>query len=103
MKVKIKNLTFKCIIGILPFEREKEQRVIINCSFKYKFKDDDFIDYSQVAKDIENIMIEKKFDLIEDALLLINDFLHNKYPLKNLKLTIIKPDILKNCEVSVTL
>ena len=28
MKVSIDNLTFKTIIGILPFEREKKQKVM---------------------------------------------------------------------------
>ena len=64
MKVSIENLTFNCIIGILPFEREKEQRVIINCSFKYEFIKNEFIDYSKVANLIENRMRKKKFLLI---------------------------------------
>ncbi len=103
MKVKIKNLTFNCIIGILPFEREKEQKVVINCSFKYKYQNSNFIDYSKVAFDIENIMLEKKFELLEDALIQLKTFLKNKYHIKKLKLTIQKPDILPKCKVSVTL
>ena len=103
MKVKIKNLTFNCIIGILPFEREKEQKVVINCSFKYKYQNSNFIDYSKVAFDIENIMLEKKFELLEEALILLKTFLNNKYNIKKLKLTIQKPDILPNCKVSVAL
>jgi len=103
MKVKIKNLAFNCIVGILPFEREKEQRVIINCSFKYKYKNSVFIDYSKVASDIEFFMIENKFELLEDALLKLNKFIKTKYSMKKLKLTIQKPDILPNCKVSVAL
>jgi dihydroneopterin aldolase len=103
MKVKIEELTFNCIIGILPFEREKEQRVVINCSFKYEYKNSVFIDYSKVASDIELFMIEKKFELLEDALLQLNTLLKSKYSMKNLKLTIQKPDVLPNCKVSVAL
>lgn len=103
MKVKIENLIFNCIIGILPFEREKEQRVIINCTFTYKYKNSDFIDYSKVASDIENIMIEKKFELLEDAILELKNFLNSKYSMKKLKISIQKPDILPNCKVSITL
>lgn len=32
MKIEIEQLTFKCIIGILDFERVKKQKVIINLS-----------------------------------------------------------------------
>ncbi|MFV0563450.1 dihydroneopterin aldolase [Malaciobacter mytili] len=102
MKIKIKDLTFNCIIGILPFEREMVQQVVINCKIKYKYKNSEFIDYSLVAKDIETIMIEKKFDLIEDALLYLKRHLRDKYNVTKLKLTICKPQILPNCKVSVT-
>ena len=37
MKIDIENLEFKCIIGILDFERVKKQKVIINLSFEYDF------------------------------------------------------------------
>lgn len=103
MKIKIENLTFNCIIGILPFEREKEQRVIINCSFKYKYENQNFIDYSEIALLIKEIMIKNRFQLIEEALETLNKKLKSKYLLKKLKISIKKPDILSDCEVSVTL
>ena len=103
MKIKIENLTFNCIIGILPFEREKEQRVIINCSFKYDYKNQNFIDYSEVVSLIKKIMIKNRFELIEDALERVHKKLKSKYLIKKLKITIKKPDILADCEVSITL
>ena len=103
MKVKITNLKFKCIIGILPKERIKKQKIIINTSFKYNFKNDVFINYAEVTSDIESIMKENKFKLIEDALKYLNKFLYNKYEIKKLKIEIIKPTILDNCDVSVSI
>jgi len=103
MKIKIQNLTFNCIIGILPFERKTKQKVIINTSFKYKFKDNEFINYADIANYIEETMTKEKFLLIEDALLFIKKHLKSKYAIKKLKLSITKPTILDNCEVSVTL
>jgi len=103
MTIKIKNLHFKCIIGILPFERETEQKVIINLSFKYIFTNNIFINYADIASYVEKSMKENKFLLIEDALLYIEKGLNSKYKIKKLKLSISKPDILDNCEVSVTL
>lgn len=103
MKVKIEDLTFDCIIGILPFERKNEQRVIINCSFSYKYSNFEFIDYSKVASKIQKIMIKNKFELIEDALLNLKKHLNKKYSIKNLKISIQKPDILPNCKVSISL
>ncbi len=102
MKISIEKLTFKCIIGILDFERIKKQRVVIDIFFEYDFLDkDSFIDYSKVAAKVEKTMKEKKFELLEDAIATIEKQLKKKYPIKNLKIKISKPDILKNCIVSL--
>lgn len=101
MKVHIKDLTFNCIIGILPKERLNKQRVVINCSFKYTYTKNYFIDYSLVANKIEKTMKKKQFELIEDALLHLHKTLNSHYKIKKLKLSIAKPDILKNCTVLV--
>ena len=102
MKILIENLSFDCIIGILDFERENLQKVIIDISFKYNYKDSSsFIDYSIVSKELEDIMKEKKFELLEDAIIYLENYLIQKYPLKKLKIKISKPNILTNCIVSL--
>ena len=103
LKVNIEDLTFDCIIGILDFEREKEQKVILDISFEYFFNDDgsNFIDYSKVANYCENTMKKEKFSLIEDAILHLRKYLKTNYEMKNLKVKISKPDIMPNCIVSV--
>ena len=103
MKIQIKSLTFNCIIGILDFERITSQKVVIDLSFKYDYKNkDSFIDYSKVSKALENIMKEKKFELLEDAIIYIKKYLKKEYKIKKLKLKISKPDIMDNCIVSLS-
>jgi dihydroneopterin aldolase len=103
MKVSIDNLTFKTIIGILPFERVTKQKVILNISFTYKFSKNqkDFVDYSHVANMSKLIMRKEKFLLIEDAIIYLNRTLRSEFKIRKLKVKITKPDILKNCTVSV--
>ncbi len=102
MKILIKNLTFDCIIGILDFERKTVQKVVIDISFKYDYKNKkEFIDYSQISKSVEKIMKKKKFKLLEEAIIHIEQNLFKKYKIKKLKLKISKPDILTNCIVSL--
>ena len=103
MQVSIDNLTFKTIIGILPFERVKKQNVIIDIKFEYKFKKGQkyFVDYSHVANMAKLIMKKEKFKLIEDAIIYLQRALKNEFKLSNLQIKITKPDILKNCTVSV--
>ncbi|RBQ26486.1 MULTISPECIES: dihydroneopterin aldolase [Arcobacteraceae] len=102
MKIEIENFQFKCIIGILDFERVKKQKVIINISFDYDFVDNSFIDYSEVSNLVKRIMKEKKFHLLEDAIKTIEKILYESYDIKNLNLKISKPYILKDCVVSLS-
>lgn len=102
LKISIENLTFTCIIGILDFERENGQEVIINAEIEYDF-DDDFINYAEVADHIKTTMIQEKFQLIEDALKVLTLQLKNKFQKINaLSLKITKPSILPDCTVSVS-
>jgi len=103
LKVNIDDLTFDCIIGILPHEREKTQKVIINISFEYFYDTNKeyFIDYSEVASLVETSMIEQRFKLIEDAILFIRKKIKENWKLEKLKVKISKPDIMPNCKVSV--
>ena len=102
MKIEIEQLTFKCIIGILDFERVKKQKVIINLSFDYDFSKDNFIDYSEVTNLVKKSMKKNKFELLEDAIKTLNKLLEDSYTIKNLKLKISKPNILKDCIVSIS-
>ena len=102
MKIEISDLTFKCIIGILDFERIKKQRVVINISFEYDFSKDLFIDYSKISNLIKSTMKKEKFLLLEDAILHFETLLQNSYKIYNLKIKISKPNILKNCIVSLS-
>ena len=102
MKIEISNLSFKCIIGILAFERIKKQKVIVNISFEYDFSKDDFIDYAKVSELIKVTMKKEKFLLLEDAIIFLENLLINTYTIYNLYIKISKPDILKNCIVSLS-
>lgn len=102
MKIEIENLTFKCIIGILDFERVKKQKVIVNLSFDYEFISGSFINYAEVSNLVKKTMKESKFELLEDAITTIQRDLNQTYPIRNLKLKITKPDILKDCMVSLS-
>lgn len=102
MKIEITDLTFNCIIGILDFERIKKQKVIINISFEYDFSKDLFIDYSEISALVKKTMKKQKFLLLEDAILYFESLLQNSYKINKLNIKISKPNILKNCVVSLS-
>ena len=104
MTISIKEHSFKTIIGLLDFERVTPQKVIIEASIDYDFlNQESFINYALVVELIETIMQKEKFELIETALIVLIDEIKSNFPLtKKLALTITKPDIINNCQVSVS-
>ncbi len=102
MTIHIQDLKFQCIIGILDFEREKTQDVIINftCQYNYEIK---YINYVDIVNLLKKTMIINKFKLIEDAILSLKSEIKKKFPLINsYTLKITKPSILNDCRVSVS-
>ncbi len=103
MTIHIEDLKFRCIVGILDFERKMPQDVIINLTIEYDYKKNEFINYALVAQKVKEVMIERQFYLLEDALQEIIAMLLKEYKsIKNISLKITKPYILDDCSVSVS-
>lgn len=103
MTIHVEDLTFNAIIGLLDFERDKPQRVIINLEVSYDYKENEFIDYADIVLLIQKELKEKRYTLLENALLGLKDILYTAYPhLQTLTLKISKPDILPDCIVSLS-
>lgn len=101
MIIRIRDLSFECIIGILDFERITPQEVVVNCEIDYTYHDN-YINYAFVAEHIQIQMQKWKFELIEEALASLSKSLKHDFPdIQNLQLEIIKPNIMDNCTVSV--
>ncbi|MBU1927806.1 dihydroneopterin aldolase [bacterium] len=102
MTIHIEDLKFQCIIGILDFERLKEQDIIINLTIDYSYESE-FINYAEVVEFLKTNTKKSKFLLIEDALSSLSSKLKEKFPLINtLSLKITKPSILSDAKVSVS-
>jgi len=103
MTIHIEALTFNVIIGLLDFERDKPQRVIIDVEASYAYEANNFIDYADMVVLIQNKLKEKRYELLEDALLGVKTVLYTTYPqLTSLTLKIAKPDILPECSVALS-
>ena len=94
--VKIR-LKFSCIIGILPFERKKKQKIVL----KLTAKSEDFLDYATLCAWLKNAYKKQKFKLLEHSLEFIARELKKMHPkLRFLKISVCKPKIIKNAKVS---
>ena len=102
MTIHIEDLRFKCIIGLLEFERHTPQEVIVTLELDYDYTDT-FINYAELAGLIETHLQEKKYELLETALNELTEIISTQFSLiTRLFLKISKPDILPNCRVSVS-
>ena len=102
MTIYIENLKFLTIIGILDFERETEQEIIVNLTIEYDYKKE-FINYAEVSQLVKNHIQISRFLLIEDALSSLTLLLKEKFSLiQRLDLKITKPSIMPDCVVSVS-
>ena len=103
MTIHIEDLSFEVIIGLLDFERDRPQRVIINLEATYDYKNDQFIDYADMVVLIKDKLKLERYTLLENALLGIKETLYTAYPhLETLSIKISKPDILADCTVSLS-
>ncbi len=100
--IYIEDFHIRAIIGILEFERENPQPIIVNCILEYEKDGEDFIDYAKVSHLIERMMIDRQFLLLEDALDEVTKMLKKQFfMIKSIKIKLSKPEILANCTVSV--
>ena len=103
MTIHIEALTFDVIIGLLDFERDRSQRVIVDLEATYNYTDANFIDYADVILLIKNRLSQERYKLLEDALLGIKSTICSTYPqLTSLSLKVAKPDILPECSVALS-
>ena len=102
MTIHIDNLAFNTIIGLLDFERDKPQKVIVDLKAYYAYEDE-FIDYAQLVEIIKSHLKSKRYVLLEDALLGLKDQIISTYPqISELWLKIAKPDIIEGCSVALS-
>ena len=103
MTIHIEALTFDVIIGLLDFERDKVQRVIIDIEARYDYSDKNFVDYADIVLLIKEKLKKEQYELLEDALLGVKTVIYTAYPqLDYLALKIAKPDIMEECSVALS-
>ncbi|MCW1852275.1 dihydroneopterin aldolase [Campylobacter jejuni] len=98
--IKIK-FHFKCIIGILDFERRKKTKKLLS---SLKLKQMNFLNYAEVITKIKTWYKKEEFYTLEESLDFVSLNLKKDFPnLTNLNIKIFKPHIIKNATVGVKL
>lgn len=111
-KITLRDLQFDCIIGILPFERENEQPVILNVTLWLDFTNaansEDIsysIDYANLAEELKRFIRLSCFHLTETLVVKTGEFILKNHPQANaVEVSVRKPQAIPGCngaEVSV--
>ncbi len=102
MTIRIEGLEFSAILGLLDFERETPQRVVVDAVADYTYEEGAYVDYAEVARLIKETIEVGRFELAEDALEALFARLAKAFPrIETLHLRLCKPDILPHCRVCV--
>lgn len=92
------NTNFKCIIGLLDFERHKKQKI----SLKIKASSNEFLDYAKLCKKAKKFIKKSKFFTLEEAIKKLIVYLKEEFQhIKKIKIQITKLQIINNTKVSV--
>lgn len=104
-KIFLHGLEVRCIIGTLPRERKKRQKIIIDLEFptdvrKAARHDDlrDALNYKKIAERTLEFVSKSRFYLIETLAERLAKILVREFKLKSLALRISKPDALPNAK-----
>lgn len=98
----IEAFKLKVTIGILDFEKQIPQEVLIEGKITYEYSKQDFVDYIEVKNIIKKLLETSQYGLLEDALLDIIYHLKNKFnTIINIELEIKKLNIDPDCIVGV--
>ena len=102
IEIRIDNLTFYAIIGILEYERHTPQKLVVDAAFT--LAEGNFLDYAQAKEIIKKTIQTNNYELLEDALQELSDLLYQRFPfIQTLTITIKKPQVLPDCIPSVTI
>ncbi|MDQ7085509.1 MAG: dihydroneopterin aldolase [Sulfurovum sp.] len=74
MTIHIEALTFDVIIGLLDFERETPQSVILNIQLDYPYEAHAFINYAHIVSLVQATLHKERYELLEEALLGLSVF-----------------------------
>jgi dihydroneopterin aldolase len=104
-KIFIRGLEVRCIIGTLPLERKKKQKLVLDLEFpvsvtKAAKRDDlrDAVNYKKIADRATAFTSKSRFYLIETLAGRLAEILLKEFKLKNILLRISKPNALRNAK-----
>ena len=107
-KIFLRDLRVDCIIGILPFERVKEQPLIVNLTLSLDLepciRDNCLslsVDYAKLANDVTCFIKNEKEELLEVLAKKICNLIFKEYSaVTQVLVNLAKPEAIDNCSLA---
>lgn len=98
----LEDFVLEVVIGILPFERERTQKIRLDGAFSYfKSEGDSFLDYRELREFFKQAFL-REFGLLEEALEYFKSEIPKQFPqIQSYRLKISKLEIFEDCKVAV--
>ncbi|MCI7766282.1 MULTISPECIES: dihydroneopterin aldolase [Helicobacter] len=98
----LEDWILEVVIGILPFEREKKQKIKLEGEFYYfKNQGETFLDYRELRKFFKEAFLNE-FGLLEEALEYFSKEIPKRFSqIQSYKITITKLEIFEDCKVAM--
>lgn len=100
----IEDLKVQAIIGILPYERQTPQTILVQAQITYTYEDKNFIDYLAVKTLITMLLQTKGYELLEEGLQDISKTIKQKFKsVSSIDISLKKLDISPDFNVGIRL
>lgn len=104
-RIRLKDVQFDCIVGILPYERENEQPIILNLTLWLDFAKaaetedlNESIDYAKLAEELKGFIRLSCFKLVETLVIKTAEYVLEHYPKASaVEVSVAKPKAIPGC------
>lgn len=98
-KIFVNDLKVECIVGILPFEREKTQPLLVSMELETSLEEagrtgalDKSIDYALLSERVKSYIVERKAGLLEELAVELCDLIEKEFKPESVKIRLNKPN-----------
>lgn len=98
-KIFVNDLKVECIVGILPFEREKIQPLLVSMELETSLEEagrtcalDKSIDYALLSERVKSYIVERKAGLLEELAVELCDLIEKEFKPESVKIRLNKPN-----------
>lgn len=104
-KIFVNNLKVECIIGILPYEREHSQPLLVSVELETSLEDagrtgslEKSINYALLSERVKSYIVNRKAGLLEELAVELCDLIEKEFKPESVKIRLNKPEAVADAQ-----